>query len=418
MSPTPRAAAIVAVIALSALVLPAALPLLAFVALVGAFLVDLRAARAEVSVQREVADVLVRGLASSLRVRVDGPARARAVVRQAAAPALEIAQREDRGGLDTTVTPRRRGRHELPEVALRVDGPLGLARSFRTAVPARTLDVYPDVPNARRLALAVRHGRFREYAGRAPGPLGLGTDFESIRQYVPDDDIRRVNWRATARTGRPMSNQYRIEQEREVVCLLDCGRLMTAPSGAAHAASRLDVALDAVVAVGLVADALGDRFGVIAFDRELRAVLRPRRRGGEDVLQALHAVEPRLVDSDFELAVRSVGGSKRALVLVMTDFLDEVAARTLVAAMPMLTRRHAVAVASSQDPDLDRVLTPGPTGALDVHAAAAALDVVQARDRAAAAVRGTGADVIEAAPTALAHACVRAYLRSKARAAL
>jgi uncharacterized protein (DUF58 family) len=418
VSPTPRAATLLAAIALVALVLPAALALLALIALVGAFLVDLRASRDQPRVAREVSGVLVRGQATELTVTVEGPGAGRALVRQAATPELELGAREGVGGLATTLTARRRGRHELPELAIRTEGPLGLARTYRTAEPPRTLDVYPDVPGARRFALAVRQGRFREQSGRATGPLGLGTDFESIRQYVPDDDIRRVNWRATARTGRPMSNQYRIEQEREVVCLVDCGRLMTAPSGAAHGATRLDVALDAAIAVGLVADAVGDRFGAIAFDQELQATLRPRRRGGESAVRALHALQPRPLDSDYELAMRNVGGSKRALVLVMTDFLDEVAARALVEAVPILARRHAVAVASSQDPDLDAALTTRPRQPLDVYAAAAALDMVQARDRAAAVVRRSGADVIEAAPGALAHACVRAYLRSKARALL
>jgi uncharacterized protein (DUF58 family) len=386
--------------------------------LAGALLVDARAARQAPAVTRRIAGTVVRGTAAELSVTVSGPGAARTVVRQAASPELEVAQREGLGGLTTTVTPRRRGRHQLPELAIRTHGPLGLARWQHTAEPARVLEVYPDVPAARRFALAVRDGRFREYAGRAPGPLGLGTDFESIRQYVPDDDIRRVNWRATARTGRPMSNQYRLEQEREVICLLDCGRLMTAPSGAPHGATRLDAALDAAVAVGLVADALGDRVGAIAFDSEIRASLRPRRHGGQAIVQSLFGLEARAVDSDYELATRHVGGSKRALVLVLSDFLDDVAARALVAAVPLLARRHAVAVASTQDPDLDAALTTRPRSALEVYAAVAALDVVQARDRAAAQVRRAGADVIEAPPGALSHACVRAYLRSKSRALL
>ena len=97
--------------------------------------------------------------------------------------------------------------------------------------------VYPDVSAARRLVIALRRGRFREPGLRTRGPLGLGTDFESIRDYLPDDDVRQINWIATSRVGRPMSNEYRIEQDRDVVCLLDAGRLMAAPLGNAHAAS-------------------------------------------------------------------------------------------------------------------------------------------------------------------------------------
>ena len=97
---------------------------------------------------------------------------------------------------------------------------------------ARRVRVFPDLQTARRLALAVARGRFRDQGATARGPLGLGTEFELIRDYEPDDDIRQVNWRATARLGRPMSNQYRLEQDRDLLLLIDAGRLSAAPLGA------------------------------------------------------------------------------------------------------------------------------------------------------------------------------------------
>ena len=128
--------------------------------------------------------------------------------------------------------------------------------------------VYPDVYAAQRVVVALRRGRFRDPGLRTRGPLGLGTDFESIRDYQPDDDVRQINWTASSRTGRPMSNVYRIEQDRDVVCLLDAGRLMSAPLDATS--TRLDACVDAVTMVALVADELGDRCGVTVFDAEIR----------------------------------------------------------------------------------------------------------------------------------------------------
>ncbi len=118
-------------------------------------------------------------------------------------------------------------------------GPLGLARWDHAAGPDLELRVFPDLKTARRLALAVARGRFRDQGATARGPLGLGTEFELIRDYQPDDDIRQVNWRATARLGRPMSNQYRLEQDRDLLLLLDAGRLSAAPLGEAERARRL-----------------------------------------------------------------------------------------------------------------------------------------------------------------------------------
>jgi uncharacterized protein (DUF58 family) len=242
---------------------------------------------------------------------------------------------------------------------------------------------------------------------RTRGPVGLGTEFERVRDYLPDDDIRQVNWRATARAGRPMSNQHRVEQDQEIMVVIDVGRLMAAPLGDR---TRCDEALDAATALALVADELGDRCGALAFDDEIRRRVRPGRASGTDVIRATFDLEPSERDADYELAFRTVGGGKRALVVVLTDLLDEAAARALTDAVPVLTRRHAVLVASARDPDVEAIAAGS-----DPLLAAAATDLLTARSRAAGAVRASGAQVVEATPGTLNAACVSAYLRAKAR---
>jgi uncharacterized protein (DUF58 family) len=416
MSPTPRAAAALAAIGLLAIVLgPVAAGLLA-AALAGALLADARAARRSPRARRRVPQVVARGVPAALAIDVPAAPGRRVRVRQPRPPELDIEPQEADGGLQARLVARRRGRWTLAPAAVRVTGPLGLATWDHRAGEQTELLVYPDLPAARRLALAVRTGGFRESGRQSRGPLGLGTEFESIRDYLPDDDIRQVNWPATARLGRPMSNQYRIEQDRDVICVLDCGRLMAAPlSGGA---TRLDAAVDAATAVGLVADELGDRCGAVAFDAAVHRRLAPRRRGGEALVRAVFDLQPAPVDADYELAFRTVASSKRALVIVFTDLIEEVAARSLVMAVPVLARRHEVVVAGVVDPDLDAALRTLPAHELDVYRAAAALDVLAARERAAARVRAAGARVLETAPGELAPACVAAYLRAKARARL
>jgi len=415
MSPSPRAAAALVAVAVAALVVPPALAILAAVALAAAVVVDALAVRRPPRLERSLPAVLSRGVQATLRVAPAAARPGRLRLRQAATPDLEVEHGEADGALEARVVPRRRGRHALPATATRGEGPLGLGRwTHRAGAPAEVA-VFPDLPAARRLALAVRQGGLRAGGRRRRGPLGLGTEFESVRDYLPDDDVRQVNWRATARLGRPMSNQFRIEQDREVLCVVDAGRLMTAPLGDR---TRLDAALDAVTAVALVADELGDRCGAIAFDAGIRARVAPRRGGGDAVVRALFDLEPRLVDSDYELAFRTVGGAKRAFVLVMTDLLEEAAAGPLVAAVPVLARRHAVAVAGVTDPDLDRLVSTPPRGDADLYRMAVAVDVLDARRRAAKLVARAGAEVVDAAPDGLAAACVDAYLRAKARARL
>ena len=136
------------------------------------------------------------------------------------------------------------------------------------------------------------------------------------------------------------------------------------------------------------------------------------------MVETILDVEPQTVDSDYDLAFRAVGNAKRALVLVLTDLVDEAAARSLLDAVPILARRHAVVVASARDPDLDAAVATGGGSTHDVYEAAVAIDVLEARERVTARLRQLGATVIEAKPALLGEACVRAYLRLKARARL
>ncbi|HEY5077457.1 MAG TPA: DUF58 domain-containing protein [Acidimicrobiia bacterium] len=416
MTPTPRAAYALLAIALLALAVPAALSLALVGVVVVATIVDVAIARHRLRVRRTVPRTLARGVAVRLLVETDADAPGRIEIRQAQPADVEVDPSVGRGALDAQVVAHRRGEAVLPPVTVRGTGPLGLGRCTFAGEGAAPLLVYPDVVAAQRTVVALRRGQFRDPGLRALGPLGLGTDFESIRDYLPDDDVRQINWTASERSGRPMSNVYRVEQDRDVVCLLDAGRLMAAPLD--KRTTRLDAAVDAVTMVALVADELGDRCGVTVFDAELRAHLRPRRNGGRAVVRAILDKEPTGVDSDYDLAFRSASGGKRSLILVFTDLVDASAARSLVASVPVLTRRHAVIVASVRDPDLDRALRREPSTSHDVYAAAVAIDVLDERQRVATRLEHAGARVVDAPAAELGEACVRAYLGLKARARL
>ena len=211
-----------------------------------------------------------------------------------------------------------------------------------------------------------------------------------------------------------MSNQYRVERDRDVVCLIDCGRLTAAPVGDE---TRLDIALDAAIAVAESADELSDRVGVIAFDAKVLRALQPRRRGAKAVLAAVFDLEPRSVDSDYLRAFAAVSEGKRALVIVFTDLIEDAAARPLLDAIPVLAKRHAVVVASVADDALENLVVSDPVRPIDVYRAIAAGDVLSARDQVVVSLRHAGADVVTAPRETFAAACVRAYVRMKARGA-
>jgi uncharacterized protein (DUF58 family) len=413
MIPTSRAA--IALGAAAVLTAIAGVPVgLAAVAVVAAATaIDAYQSRPRPRIVRHLGRIVPRGHPVRLRVQVEASGPGRVDVRQALPPDLTADEPIGHGGIDTTLVAHRRGHHVLPGVATRVTGPLGLAATIRTDGADAEVVVFPDVVTARRIARAVATGRFTTEGARRSRILGIGTEFESIREYTPDDDIRQVNWRATARMQRPMSNQYRIDQDRDVVLLIDTARLMAAPLGRL---TRLDAAVDAATAVAYTADVLSDRVGVVAFDRRMRRYLAPRRRGGDAVVDAIYDLEPTDGEANYDLAFRMVGRMKRSLVVVFTDLLEPGAARPLLDAVPVLVRRHSVIVAGSTDVDLvDAIATP-PTGIADVMRVATAVDALDARETVAARLRHAGAHVLEGRPGVLAERCVRAYLDAKTRA--
>ena len=415
LSPTARAGAILAVISMSPLVVPLPITGLLFVAWLSAAVVDGRRARVAPTLQSSVPTILSRGVPAALEVTVTA-ASEQVRVRQPAPPEIEIEPAEAGRGLVARVKGIRRGRYVLPRPAISTEGPLGLVRAYHRAGSDKEILVYPDVHAALKIVVAVRRGGFGSVGRATGGPLGLGTDFESIRDYLPDDDVRQVNWRATERLGRPMSNQFRIEQDQDVICLVDCGRLMSAAIGDR---TCLDEALDAVTAIAMVADEIGDRCGAVAFETTLARRLKPKRRGGRGVIRALFDLVPAMGDSDYEMAFRTIGrGGKRALVLIFTDLIDESAAQALINAVPLASRHHAVIVASTLDPELSRAVATPPEERHDVYAMAVALQMLDERARVISRIRHAGAVVLEAPPGRLGSACVRAYLSTKQRARL
>jgi len=415
MTPTPRVALLLAVAGLSALVVPPFFAAIAAVAILGAALADAFLVRHPPLLEREAPEVMSRGIPEALSVSAESTWAGSVRVRQSLPPDLGLAKSESDAPLESQIVARRRGRHVLPEAAARAQGPLGLGAWYHRGGGEAEVRVYPDLPAARRIAVSVRRSRFRDQGLRGRGPMGLGTEFERVRDYSPDDDIRQVNWLATARMNRPMSNDYRIEQDRDVIAVVDAGRLMSSPIGEA---TRLDVAMDALTSLAAVADEIGDRFGALVFDSEVRRYLLPARAGGALAINTLFDVEPQPVESDYVRAFQRVESAKRAWVVVFTDLLEEVAARSLIEGVPVLSRKHSVAVATTRDPDIEAALTTAPSQELDAYRAAVAVEVSEARRKVGVRLSHAGAQLVEADAKGLGAATVAAYLRAKSRARL
>ena len=415
MSPTPRTALLVAAAGVLALASPWAG---IGIAVVVVALAGYDASRVRIAPEgaRYAPPLLSRGVPDVLRVELGADSGLQLAQPAVAGLSISSLGAVGDGVWQASIVATRRGRHRLPPVLARRVGPLGLGAWTHEVGTAIDIAVYPDLPAARRLARSLRSEAVDAAGATVSGPLGLGTDFEALRDYRPDDDVRMVNWKATAHYGRPMSNTYRVEQSRRVLLALDCGRLMAAP--APGGGTRLDAAVDAAAALAMAADAVGDRCGLVAYDDGVRAAVRPHVRSGAAVLRALADLQPRVVDSDLTSAVpvrELLGRGARATVIVLTELFDEAAVRPLVAALPALTSRHAVVVISTLDSELEGLLQTPPERYREATVMAAAADLAEARARARTLVSRTGARVVEAPPDQLAAAAVTAYRQVKAR---
>jgi uncharacterized protein (DUF58 family) len=315
----------------------------------------------------------------------------------------------------TRVRPSRRGRFTPSEVVLRVEGPLGLAaRQGRRDLPG-TLRVYPPFTSRDEAELRVNKARILEVGLRSAQGRGGGTEFDSLREYGVDDEFRRIDWAATARSGKPIVRTYRAERNQTVLLLLDGGRTM---AGRVAEVPRLDHAMDAVMMLTALATRLGDRAGLVAFDREVRAVVGPGHARDQlsRVTEAMYQLQPMLVESDYRGAFAETLARfrRRAMLVILTELAEQAVSETLLPALPLIARDHLVVVASVADPEVRgwALATPVEPGA--AYRKAAAVAALADRRRTVARLRGLGAVVVDAPPGRLAPDLADAYLRVKA----
>ena len=314
------------------------------------------------------------------------------------------------------ITPRRRGRHAFGDLHLRVLGPLGLAWR-RVLVPLRqVVSAYPDL----RAGTTPRSGD-RAEAGRARRHgWHEGREFSALRHYAAGDDVRAIDWKATARRASPVVREWQPERNQTLWLLLDCGRHLATrlPDGR----TKLDRAVDAALALARAAAARGDRTGAILYDAEVVRVVPPeggRARLGA-LAEALHLARARPVESDLAAAFDALLARqrRRALVVVFTDLSDPEATSLLAARAALLRRRHLVMVAAISDPVVTGAAGAWPADEAAAFERAAAERLLDEQEVAAARLSAAGVAVASVSSGGLAAEVVDRYLAVKARGAL
>jgi uncharacterized protein (DUF58 family) len=318
-----------------------------------------------------------------------------------------------------TLKPPRRGRFEFGRVAVRFVSRLGLVWREEYAGEAQAVKVYPNVRRAREAELKALGARSLVAAQRRAAWRGEGRDFESLREYVPGDELRHVSWSATARRGKLTTRQYQIERDQTVIIALDAGRLMTARI---EDETKFDTAIHAALALMSAAARGGDHAGLVVFGRRVKAFV-PPARGREQldaVLEALHAVEPELIEPSYTRAFEFVAANvkRRALVVVLTDLVDEEGSRELLASLRLLRPRHLPLVATIGDRDLRASVRDSPADIRGLFAQSVAEEIMLQREAALRRVEAQGGLALDVTAASLVPSLLETYIRVKERGLL
>ncbi|WP_430380128.1 DUF58 domain-containing protein [Streptomyces sp. B1-3] len=319
----------------------------------------------------------------------------------------------ERRRVTTRLRPTRRGDRQADRVTIRSYGPLRLFSRQGTQKVPWTVRVLP--PFTSRKHLPSKLARLRELDGRTSVlTRGEGTEFDSLREYVPGDDTRSIDWRATARQSAVAVRTWRPERDRHILLVLDTGRTS---AGRVGDAPRLDASMDAALLLAALASRAGDRVDLLAYDRGVRALVQGRT--AKDLLpslvNAMAPLEPELVETNARgltaTALRTA--PRRSLVVLLTSLDAAPIEEGLLPLLPQLTQRHTVLLASVADPHIARMATAR-GNAEAIYEAAAAAQAQTERQRTAEQLRRHGVTVVDATPDDLAPALADAYLALKA----
>ncbi len=379
-----------------------------------------------IDVQREIDESVTLGEETTLTWLVANRAArlARVTVTDALWPSLQAERRRVSATLragarlraKSVLRPSRRGRFPLRDVTVRVEGPLRLVSRQATRAVEGGVRVMPAYPSREDVQRRIRTPRVLEVGLRSIRTSGGGTEFDQLRDYRPDDEFRRIDWPSTVRLQRTIVKQYRAERNQNIVLLLDNGRVM---AGTVGGVPRVEHAMDAALGVVQAATKLGDRVGMLAFDRQVRSILVPTNGKSQlgRAAEAMYMLEPDYSESAYQVAFNDATARfrRRSLFIVLTDLVEAVVEQALLPALPTITRRHLVVVAAVQDPAVTAWAAGGAhRWASEAYREAAAVNVLHERARAIARLRAAGAMVVDAAPGQLATELVDKYLEVKA----
>jgi uncharacterized protein (DUF58 family) len=313
----------------------------------------------------------------------------------------------------------RRGSFSFGAVFYRITGPLGLIQHQGRIELPQSVQVLPDLTGegSRDLQLALA-GAFQ--AGRRRSPRrGEGSEFESLREHLRDDDFRHIDWKASAKRGKLISRQYETERDQRLMILLDTGRLMSPKIGSYR---KLDYAINASVHLAQVALHKGDLVGYAIFNDELLAFAEPQKGQAQmsHFVRNLTTLQATRLESDYAAVFHHVMRrcSRRTLIVCFTDLADAHSASTLLHAAQPLMPRHLPVIVTVSNSEILAVTKKVPANEFEVYRHVAATEIWNDYQRTLRGLRSHGVAAVSVPAQELSTAAINEYLRIKETARL
>ncbi len=317
------------------------------------------------------------------------------------------------------LTPPKRGKYEFGRTAVRWYSKLGLVWCQTESNEAETVKVYPNMRRAREMELKALGANNFLAVQRKSVRRGEGREFESMRDYVRGDELRHISWTTTAKRSKLTTRQYQIERDQTIIIALDAGRLMT---GRIDDETKFDTAIHASLALMSAAAKGGDNCGLVVFGRHIKKFLPPKKGLAqmEGVLEALHDLEPELIEPSYKRAFQyiSANSKKRAFVVILTDLVDKDSSKELINSLKLLRPRHLPLVVTIGDRDLNATVSEVPNNINEVFTQSAAEEIILQREAALRQVEILGGLALDVTTQTLAPQLLETYLRVKERGLL
>ena len=315
-----------------------------------------------------------------------------------------------------SIRPTRRGAFKLAKVYLRVRSRVGLwQRFFEYPLPA-SISVYPDMKQLSKYAILARTNRLSQIGVRRTRKIGQDNEFERLRDFTRDDNFRHIDWRASARRHKLTVKDFQANQSQRIIFLLDCGRMMT---NEVEGISLLDHAINSMLMLSYVALQQGDSVGLICFSNSVHTFVPPRggRSQMNHLLHSTHDRFPQLVESRYDQAFLYLAAHcrKRALVVLMSNLIDEVNAHQVEQYLSSLVGRHLPLGVLMRDQRLFDIADQTNPKGEDLYRAGAAADIINWRQQVLADLESRGVLSLDVFPENMTAPLVNQYLNVKAR---